>query len=577
LAISVFSVANQINKGGDFMKNSRALQQTQFCLRRKPVVSIVALLFSGAAMSAAQAMEIDVGNPDAKVRFDNTVKYSAGFRVKDRSPGLSSCAVCLNQNDGDNNFGKGLVSNRLDLLSELDITTQNFGARVSGAAWYDFVYNTSNDNNTFTSNHSPANQFPGPTRDLMGRKAEILDAFVFGKGELGDKPASFRLGRHTVLWGESLFFGSNGIAGGQAPVDLVKLLSVPNAQFKETALPTGKLSGQIQLSQDASVGAYYQYEWRKTRLMPVGSYQSASDTLGDGAERIIAGNPFAPSPPAFIAQPDIKPRDSGQYGMQLRLRSTELDTDFGLYAIRYHATGPSNIYSTLVGFPPALNPSSYQWVYAEGIKAFGASFAKSINEFGFAGEVSVRRDTPLASSGQLILSNIGVNVGLNNTNNPGYAIGNTAHAQMSVLASLGPSFISNEASLLGEIAWNTRTSVTQNVSMLNPNADKSATSMRIVYSPSYRQIYPGLDISIPVGFSYTHGRSSAVGPGFGVDGGGDMNIGITGTYLNGWIAALNYTHYYGPEAPTLDAANNAQFKQALKDRDFISLSIRNTF
>ncbi|RJF96320.1 DUF1302 domain-containing protein [Noviherbaspirillum saxi] len=541
------------------------------------MANVVALLFAGAIAPAALAVEIDVGNPDVKVRFDNTVKYSTAFRLKDQSPALSSCATCLNQNDGNNNFNKGMVSNRVDLLSEFDVIAQNFGLRVSGAAWYDAKYNTANDNNTFTSNSIPRNAFPDATRELMGRKAELLDAFVFGKGEIGDMPASFRLGRHTLLWGESLFFGSNGIAGGQAPVDLVKLLSVPNAQFKETAMPTGKLSGQIQVTPDASIGAYYQYDWRKTRLMPVGAYLSTSDSLGEGAQRIIAGNPAAPNPPAFIAQPDMRPRDSGQHGLQLRLRNTELDTDFGFYAIRYNATTPSNIYNTLSGRPPAVVPSTTQWAYAEGIKAFGASFAKTVGEFALAGEVSIRRDAPLASSGQSIIPGIGVNVGLNNTSNPGYAVGNTAHAQLSWLASLGPSFMSNEAALLGEIAWNTRTSVTRNAAMLNPNADKSATAMRVVYSPTYRQIRPGLDVSVPVGFSYTRGRSSAVGAGFGVNRGGDINIGVTATYLNGWIFAINYAHFYGPEGTTLDAANNAQYKQALKDRDYISLSIRNTF
>ncbi|KRB93563.1 DUF1302 domain-containing protein [Noviherbaspirillum sp. Root189] len=528
-------------------------------------------------IAPAHGFEIDSGNEDVKIRWDTTVKYSTAYRVKDRSPGLSTCAICTNQNDGNLNFDKGFVSNRLDLFSEFDVVTRHFGARVSGAGWYDSVYNTSNDNTSPTSNSIPFNTFPRGTRSLMGRKAEILDAFVFGKGEIEDMPVSGRLGRHALVWGESLFYGSNGIAGTMAPTDLIKLTSVPNAQFKETVLPTGKLSGQIQVSPTASLGAYYQYEYRKTRFVPVGAYLSSSDTLGEGAQRIIAGNPFAPVVPQFSYRGDIEPRDSGQYGTQLRLRSEDLDTDFGLYAIRYHATGPSNNLTTLTGFPPALTPSSYQWVYAEGIKAFGASFAKTVGEVALAGEVSVRRDTPLASSGQAILRSIGVNTTLNNNSNPGYAVGNTAHAQLSWIASLQPSFIAAESSLVGEVAWNTRTSVTRNASMLNPNADKSAWAFRMVYTPTYRQAYPGLDLSVPIGLSYTHGRSSAVGSGFGVNRGGDMNIGLTGTYLNDWTFTLNYIHFYGKEAPSTDAANNIQFLQALKDRDYLTFSVRTSF
>lgn len=533
------------------------------------------------AFTSANALEFDTGESDLKIRWDNTVKYSNATRLKDSSPGLYRTAFGpmgvvgpnnLNQDDGNNNFNKGLVSNRLDVLSELDVSGPNWGGRVSAAAWYDTLYNRSNDNPGISSNHIPANEFPSETRDLMGRKAEILDAFVYGKFDVADKPATVRLGRHTLLWGESLFFGANGIAGGQAPLDLVKLLSVPNSQFKETVRPTGKLSGQVQLSSDVSVGGYFSYEWEKTRLMPVGAYLSSSDSLGPGAERINAGPTGT-----FTRQGDLDARNSGQGGVQLRWRLEDVDTDLGFYAIRYHATTPSNIWNTLTGRPPALAASSYQWVYHEGVRAFGTSFAKTVGEWGLAGEVSVRQNAPLASSGQSIIPAIGVGTRFDNRNNPGYAVGETAHAQFSWLASLGPNFIARESSFLGEIAWNRRLKVTQNPQMLNPNADRDATAMRLVYAPSYRQVLPGLDLTPSVGLGYGWGKSSAVGPGFGVDRGGDFNIGLTGIYLGSWTAALNYVHYLGKEGSTLDNANNAQFRQALKDRNFVSFSLRTTF
>mgnify|MGYP006193311551 FL=1 len=526
-----------------------------------------------AVTPCVSAIELDTGNPDWKLRWDNTVKYSLTGRLNTALPELSSVLpVTANQNDGNNNFKRGVVSNRVDLLSELDLTGPSYGARLSAAAWYDQAYNSHTDNTSFTSNHSPASEFPAETRKLMGRKAELLDAFVYGRFDVADKPATVRLGRHTLLWGESLFFGANGIAGGQAPLDLIKLLSVPNSTFKEVARPTGKVSGQVQLSSDVTVGAYVNYEWEKTRLMPVGAYLSTSDSLGPGAERINAGPTGT-----FIRQADLDAKNSGQGGLQLRWRVESIDTDLGFYAIRYHATTPSNINNVLVGLPPALRASSYRWMYHEGVRAYGASFSKTIDNWGLAGEVSVRHNAPLASSGQSTLATIGVNAGLNNNSNPGYAVGETAHAQVSWIASLGPSWISREASFVGEVAWNQRTKVTRNAQMLNPNADKSATGVRMVYSPSYRQVLPGLDLTPSIGMGYTFGASSAVGPGFGVDKGGDINLGLAGVYLGTWNVSLNYVHYLGKAAPTLDAANNAQYKQALKDRNSLTLSVRTTF
>jgi len=532
-------------------------------------------------VGSAQAFELDTGHPDLKLRLDTTVKYSTAVRLGERLPGLSATVLGptgvvgpnnLNQDDGNNNFNRGLVSNRLDLLSELDASYRQVGARLSAAAWYDTVYNRSNDNPGRSSNRSPANEFAPETRTLMGRKAELLDAFVYGRFELGDKPATVRLGRHSLLWGESLFFGANGIAGGMAPLDLIKLQSVPNATFKEVARPTGKLSGQVQISPELTLGGYVAYEWQKTRLMPAGAYLSGSDTLGPGAERINAGPTGI-----FLRQSDLEARDSGQGGLQLRWRVDALDTDLGFYAIRYHATGPSNIWNTLNGRPPALTANSYRWVYHEGIRAFGASFAKTVGEWGLAGEASYRQNTPLASSGQSRIPAIGAGAAFNNSDNPGYAVGETAHLQLSWIASLGPSFLSQEASFVGEVAWNKRVKVTHNPQMLNPNADKTATAARVVFSPSYRQVLPGLDLSPSLGLGYAWGKSSAVGPAFGVDKGGDVSLGLGAVYLGAWNANLNLVRYLGPAGPTLDNANNAQFKQALKDREFLSFSLRTTF
>lgn len=539
------------------------------------------------AACSAQAFEFDTGTPDFKLRLDTTVKYSLASRIADRSNGLSRTVLGptgvvgpnnLNQDDGDNNFARGLTSNRLDLLSELDASYGAVGARVSAAAWYDAVYNRGNRNTSTSANHVPRNEFTEATRDIMGRKAELLDAFVFGKFQLGDKPVTVRLGRHTLLWGESLFFGGNGIAGGMAPLDLPKLLSVPNAQFKEIARPTGKLSGQVQLSADVTLGAYLAYEWQKTRLIPVGAYLSTSDTLGPGAERINAGPTGV-----FANAGDLEARDSGQGGVQLRWRVESIDTDVGFYAIRYHATGPSNIWTRLSGFPPGptgpgnLTASSFRWVYHEGVRAFGVSFAKSIGEWGIAGEASYRQNTPLASSGQAVIPAVGVGTGFDNRDNPGYAVGETAHVQFSWIASLGPSFLSREASFVGEVAWNTRAKVTKNERMLNPNADRSAAALRVVFSPSYRQVLPGLDLSPSVGLGYGFGRSSAVGPAFAVDKGGDLTLGLGAVYLGAWSANLSYVHYLGKEAPTLDTASNAQYRQALKDRNYLTFSLRTTF
>ncbi|SPO54604.1 conserved exported protein of unknown function [Pseudomonas sp. JV551A1] len=544
----------------------RALKciRSSFTLHMGALAAAIACDLGG---PGAYAFQIDTGNSDIKLRWDNTLKYSTAWRLK--SP-LSKLISDTNYDDGDRNFSKGLISNRTDLLSELDIQYGNFGARASGAAWYDDVYNKSNDNNspdTVNQLSRAYDEFPSATRDLHGRKGELLDAFVFGRFDLmGDSRATFRLGRHALLYGESLFFGSNGIAGGQAPMDVIKSQSVPNTQYKELVRPTQQISGQLQINPRLSIGAYYQLRWEKQRLPASGSYFSTLDILGDGGEIMRFGGPFNAT-----RGRDIKAKDSGQGGLQVRFRIGE--TDYGLYAIQFHDKGPQlYLRGALPGTPPGVDlPAEYAWVYPENIQAYGASASHTFGEFNIAGEVSVRRNQPLASDAQVDLLGTG-----NNDSNPLYAVGNTAHAQVSWMATLAPNFLANETDFSGEVAWNRTTSITRNPDALNPNADRDAWNIRMVYEPRYRQVFPGTDLSIPLGIGYGLGNSSALGTAFLGNHVGDVSIGIAGSYLQVWRFSANYTHFIGPKGLASEDGHGS-FKQTLKDRDFLSLSVNRTF
>ncbi|CAM3593964.1 hypothetical protein CCOS865_04085 [Pseudomonas reidholzensis] len=551
-------------------------------LRRAPfTLTLAGALVSG--LPSAQAFEISTGSPDLSLRWDNTLKYSSAWRLKDQSSRLASDSVARNQDDGDRAFDKGLISNRLDILSELDIGYREVGARLSGAGWFDTEYQKDNDNNDAGRANARSvayDQFTDDTRHLHGGDAELLDAFVYWNGDVADRALSVRLGRHGLIWGESLFFGANGIAGGMAPVDVVKAVSVPNTQFKEITRPVSQLSTTYQLTEALSVGAYYQFEWEETRLPGAGSYFSASDTIGEGNERLVVGAPFpaflggnADSPAAFFHGNDKEAKSSGQGGLQLRYTADTVE--YGLYAIQYHDKSPK-----LYLKPSATGPNfssgqigEYYWVYPENIRALGASFATTVDEFSFAGEASMRWNMPLVSNGQTVTPGLLAD----NDDHPLYAVGRTAHLNLNMLASLGPSFISRESSLVAEIAWNRLLEVTKNRPALDPSATDDGVGIKVVYTPTYRQVFAGIDLSVPIGVSYFPMGKSAVVSTFGPDRGGDINIGVSATYLDRVTFGLTYTHYYGPEDTNLNAASQFTFKQTLKDRDYLAFSVKTTF
>jgi len=547
--------------------------------------ALVGALVCGA--TTALAFDIDTGVSGLQWRWDNTVKASAMWRVKARDQAVSGPTAAnpnVNFDDGDRNFHRGLVSNRFDLLSEMDLryraTYGDVGARVSATAWYDAVYHRA------TAHGSPATANPwsvsGPrftraTRRLMGRKAEFLDAFVFARFTPGDTALNVRAGRLTQLYGESLFFGANGIAGAQTPVDAIRALAVPNSQFKEILMPVSQVSANWQLNPRLSVGAYYQFEWRASRLPPSGSYFSYGDFPGVGGERLIVGAPLMPGggPAAFFRGRDVKPRESGQGGGQVKFQVG--DVEVGVYAARFHDKVPQFYLRPGAGGidPVTGRIGRYVQVYGQNITVYGMSFSTVWGEANVAGEVSLRRNMPLNAVGNIVVDPQAIG---NGAGRALYPVGRTLHAQVSVLNVLPASALWQGATLTAELAWNRRLSVTRNAGQLDPNVTRDAAALRVMFVPEYFQVLPGVDVQVPINVGYgLFGLTSVNGLALPARHGGDVTVGVKADWQKRWVGSLTYTHYFGQAGNFADAAGALTGRQVYKDRNFIALSIQRTF
>jgi hypothetical protein len=170
----------------------------------------------------------------------------------------------------------------------------------------------------------------------------------------------------------------------------------------------------------------------------------------------------------------------------------------------------------------------------------------------------------------------------NNSDNPGYAVGNTAHINLSVLGSLEPNALWKEASLAGELAWNRVLSITKNFAAADPNATRDGVALRVVLEPMYRGVFDGVDIGVPIGLGWAPNgsRPMAMSPNAWIpEGGGDVSLGLNASYRDAWRFSLAYTHYFGEAKSFNDMTNSNAYTwgQTLKDRDFISASVRYSF
>jgi len=575
---------------------------------RKIIAAAVAF-----AWPAVHAFEIETPNPDVKVRLDLTPKYSAAYRLHDPSAGLTRFDVAgdpnvANEDDGDHNFKKGLISNRWDLLTEFDVTSDHFGARISGTAWHDSVYlrpNKYSGTRVFvagtptptvisTANNKPnqaPNEFLSSTRYWHGQGAELLDAFVYAKGNLGDMPAVIRLGKHTLQWGESIFFGQNGIANAQGPVDISKILSVPAWQFKEVLLPVEQVSGSLQITDGVQLAAYYQFKWRPNRLPGVGSYFSDGDYLPDSGFVNFGVDGFGnPINLPYRKSRDQEPRNAGQGGIQLKWNPEGSNYEFGFYAAQYHDKSPAAPVFDFIQGDVHLS-------YAEDIRTVGASVNSSIGQLNWALEGSVRDNVALTSNPVVLVPGGAVTSCGNSSSDPCYAVGRTGHLNLSGIYVLQPSALWEGGAVLSELAYNRRLAVTRDIFApskgetgvnggLAGNTTKDAWAFRMIFEPQYFQVLPGLDISVPIAIGYNFGGRSSSMFKFagGVSDGGDYSIGVKGTYQNVWKVSLAYTDYFGKEGTlteTLSPGNAAprqlSYDQSLKDRGFLAFSVSLTY
>jgi hypothetical protein len=334
--------------------------------------SLLASAILAASMPTAHAFELDTGNPDWSVRFDNTVKYNYGVRTENADKRMLGTP---NNNDGDANFRRAgtNITNRLDLLTELDVVNQGKqGFRVSAASWYDQAYDDvgSSSNPFVNGNGSTSGLVNNDTRPGIGRlvnpgvgngsshlsnyaqryysgpSGEILDAFVFWNHEVGDQSQiSLKAGQHNVFWGETILNPVHSISYGQSGLDLAKLAASPGTEAKELFVPRNQLSMSFTINPELTIGAQYFLHWDAARLPEAGTYYGGSDLAGTGAQSFLLGNSNATVPGSPLGcglapcngltnvhrGHDLTPDNSGDWGVMAKWSPAWLDGTLGVY------------------------------------------------------------------------------------------------------------------------------------------------------------------------------------------------------------------------------------------------------
>lgn len=596
-------------------------------------------LAAGVAMALGAGAPVhgfEISSEGGEVRgsFDTTVSLGARWRMEKPDDALigianGGTARSVNEDNGNLNWDRGeVVSLAAQVTHDLDLNYRNYGAFVRATYFYDDAVMSKDG-------------LSSEARDQAGRDFEILDAYVRGDFDVGERWLGVRLGRQVVNWGESTFI-QNGI-NVLNPIDISRL-RIPGSELREGLMPLNMLWAAHDLTDRLSVEGVWMLEWEETRIDPEGTFFSSNDFLSPGGEQVFIGfgrtndlsSPQTNAPFSAIGAPrasDREPSDSGQYGVAVRYFADQLNfTEFGLYFVRYHSRTPfaSGIagaptvfeqgQETVVlpdgagGFvpaPPGVPQARYFAEYPEGIRLWGLSF-NTPGPWGIAlqGEYSYRPNQPVQiAAPELLLAALGQgnqippeNIGADGEIK-GYQRVTAQQLQLSATKAFGPTFGAQQFIALGEVGY-TRLDLPRDVPFNAPGvflpaedsdrttafgafqdkgyASRDSWGYRVVGRMDYPNAIGSATLSPRLVFSHdVSGRS----PTFNEDAKA-LTLGLGVNYLQNFTADISYTSFFGGERtrgtdpvpnPFGQPQDYSSHTNPLKDRDFLAISVSYSF
>jgi len=477
---------------------------------------------------------------------------------------------------------------------------ENYGFRISGAGWYDFAYDDSDHPNNGPTKGFPSaystwgalsvhpGDYTDDAEDLHYRGGELLDAFVFANFDIGDVAANVRVGRHTIYWGQSLLSKAavNGFAGSMAAIDISKGLGAPGSEAKELFMPNGKVSSVVQLTNNLTLNGFYAFEFVPVRWPESGTYFSFTELTTENSEFLTVvpgtGGVWGVDAPRLgFKVVDDKSKDSGDWGINLQyyVEAWNLETSF-IY-MNNTDRSPSGLYSTFGDVTEkeaalgretnAVLLGHYGWVYKDDIDTFGISLSKEMFGVSWGADLVYRKNQPLNPDLAASLAAPVVRSEVSPSNFPG-STGDTMHVVLNGLGLLnGDLGLWDGGTYIIEATFSKLDNFGDFEEKANANIseDRWVSNIAGVFRPTWYQVRPGWDLTLPMSISYTFdGDQSPITSG-GTEEVGNGSIGAELLIDQVWIVKAAYNVYYGPQGNGSEAF--------IKDRDNISLTLKRTF
>ncbi len=539
--------------------------------------SVLALMIMSCAGGAA-AMQIDVGNPDIRMRWDNTARYNLGWRVEDQDRNILNNP---NFDESDGKFDKGdIVTNRLDVFTEFDVAYKHyFGGRVSAAGWYDNAYDDTSVKSSvpgMATSYNNDRYSPEVERFVNGPSGEILDAFVWTNFNIGATPVNLKAGRHALFWGEGLLIGAHAMSYSQAPLDAVKAVTSPGIETKEVFLPIGQISGKAQVTDNLSIAAQYMYEWDNTRFPYGGTYFGAADSFFEGPDRLAAA-------PGFNLNHATSKfgRDGQNWGVMGKLDIEAIESTVGAYYREF------DDYQAWLSPQVNLATREYRLVYPRDVELYGLSISTAVGAASVGADLSYRKGGALNATGVSLADDEGPR-------------GDTIHFVANVIYGVPRYWLADNSTLVAEFAYSHLNKVTSHEELYKGEGFAGCKDVRtggagdksdgcstkdyygiaVNYTPQYVEIFPSWTLDVPLTVNY--GLSgNAASAGGGSEGALAWSVGAKMTYRSQHEFSLRYADSSAQEKNSTnvngDPMVNGNGNVGGTDRGWLAFTYKSSF
>jgi hypothetical protein len=410
----------------------------------------------------AAAIEFQMGS--STLAWTNKLSLGAAVRVEERDPQLVGIAnggqaFSTNGDDGNLAWDKGdVVSAAAKWTSDLSWSYGEFGAFIRGSYVGNPVlhradYFDPNDygaGKEFGQDERAAKE--AAVRSHVGSDFDLLDAYVFGRFDVGTRALNVKLGRQVLNWGESVLVqhGLNALIAAD-----VNQLRVPGFEVEEVQIPVGMALVSLDLVENVGIEGFYQFEWQNTIIDAAGTYWATNDFAGIGGTQANLGFGragenapsttlcFPPPPPPTLPGDapgtfcvpygstvprgaDVEPSNGGQFGAKLSVFVPWLnDMDLAFYGANYHSRLPLVSGTSRQTLTSAADDANYFIEYPEDIQIYGVSFNTTVEllDVALQGEYSMKVDQPLQIDDvEILLNGLGAPNQINAI--PGGSLGN---------------------------------------------------------------------------------------------------------------------------------------------------------